>query len=454
MSAPVASDPLAAIQPAAPTTPTLFGLADCDSFYASCEVVFRPDWRGKPLVVLGNNDGNIIARSRAAKALGIPMGAALHQARDLIRQHDVIVCSANFALYGDMSQRVMRVLEGYTPRLDVYSIDEAFLDLSPVVAWPVAQRRAFVAAARERVGRWTGIPVSVGVAPTKTLAKAAAELAKHDAALGGVYALGETERDREALLRALPVGDVWGIGPRRAQLLLGYGIATAYDLAQADARWVRRQLTVTGARTQLELRGVSCLPLDEPPERRKQLCTSRSFGRPVTALSELREAAALFTAHGAERCRAQGTLATRLTVFLTTNVFRETESQHSASATLTLPRATADTLELLAAAQVALERVYRAGFAYHKLGVVLGEFMPDAVRQGELFGAEELTDGARHRQWERSEALMRTLDAINARFGRDMIRPLSAGIAQPWRMRQTRRSPRYTTRWEELAEAR
>ncbi len=433
--------------------PPLFGLADCNNFYASCETVFRPDWHGRPLVVLGNNDGNIIARSSAAKALGVPMGAALHQVRDLIRQHDIIICSANFALYGDMSQRVMSILERYAPHLDVYSIDEAFLDLAPVATLPLPQRRAFVAEVRETVGRWTGIPLSVGVAPTKTLAKAAAECAKHDATLGGVCVLGSAASEREALLRELPVGDVWGIGPRRAKLLVGFGITTAADLAQADAHWVRRHLTVTGARTQLELRGVSCLPLDEAPEKRKQLCVSRSFGRPVTERSELHEAAALFTAHVAERCRAQRTLATHLTVFLTTNPFRATEPQHSASATIPLPRATADTRELLEAASVALGRIYRPGYRYHKLGVILGEFMPDAVRQGELFSEEQLTPGAQHRERERSEALMRTLDAINAKFGRDMIRPLSAGIAQPWRMKQAQRSPRYTTQWSELAEA-
>ncbi len=438
---------------AAPSIKPLFGLADCNNFYASCEAIFRPDWRGKPLVVLGNNDGNIIARSAAAKRLGVPMGAALHQVRDLIRRHEVIVCSANFALYGDMSQRVMSILERFTPQLDVYSIDEAFLDLSPVATLPPSQRWAFVADVRETVGRWTGLPLSIGVATTKTLAKAAARRAKQDATLGGVCVLGSEAREREALLRQLPVGDVWGIGPRRAKLLTGYGITTAHDLAGADARWVRRQLTVTGARTQLELRGVSCLPLDEAPERRQQLCTSRSFGRPVIALSELREAAALFTAHVAERCRAQHTLATRLTVFLTTNSFREQEPQHSGSVTIPLPRATADTLELLEAAAEALRRVYQPGYRYHKLGVILSEFTPDALRQGELFSAEELAPGARHRERERSEALMRTLDAINARFGRDMIRPLSAGIAQPWRMKQAQRSPRYTTRWEELVEA-
>lgn len=433
----------------------LIALADCDSFYASCEIVFRPDWAEKPLIVLGNNDGNIIARSRAAKALGIPMAAPLHQARAIIQRHNVIVRSANFALYSDLSQRVMRVLERYTPRLDVYSIDEAFLDLSPVASLPPAQRRAYIADVRATVRRWTGIPLSIGVASTKTLAKAAAEYAKKAPDASGVYALDAADgQAREALLRWLPAGDVWGIGPRRSRLLAGYGIHTAYDFAQADAHWVRRHLTVTGARTQLELCGVPCLALEDPPQRRKQFCVSRSFGRLVTDFAELREAVALFTAHVAEKCRAQRALATRLTVFATTNVFREDEPQHSASATVPLARATADTRELLQAASVALERVWRDGYRYHKAGVILGEFTGDAMRQGELFTDEQLTPGAIHRERERSEALMRTLDAINARFGRDMIRPLSAGTAQPWRMKQAWRSPRYTTRWNELAEVR
>ncbi len=431
----------------------LIALADCDSFYASCETVFRPDWAEKPLIVLGNNDGNVIARSRVAKRLGIPMAAALHQVRAIIERHHVIVRSANFPLYADLSQRVMSVLERYTPRLEVYSIDEAFLDLSPVAQLPVARQRAFVAEARATVRRWTAIPISIGVGPTKTLAKAAAEYAKKTPETDGVYALGGGDHAaREALLRWLPVGDVWGIGPRRAQFLASHNIHTALDLAQADARWTHRHLTVTGARTQLELRGVSCLPLDTPQEHRKQLCVSRSFGRPVADQTEIREAVALFTAHVAEKCRAQRTLATRLTVFISTNVFREQEPQRSASATITLPRATADTRELLQATCAALDRIWREGFRYHKAGVLLGELTSDAVRQGELFNDDGLEPGARSRERERSEELMRTLDAINSRFGRDMIRPLSTGIVQPWRMRQAWRSPSYTTRWSDLAE--
>lgn len=433
-------------------TPSLVALADCDSFYASCEQIFRPDWFGKPLVVLGNNDGNIIARSRAAKQLGIPMAAALHQVHSIIEQHGVIVCSANFALYEDLSQRVMSVLERYTPRLDVYSIDEAFLDLSPVVGLPLARQRAYLAEVRATVKRWTGIPISIGMAPTKTLAKACAEFAKKLPAASGVYALPNQDSEaRETLLRWLPVGDVWGIGPRRARFLAGYSIATAQDFATADARWVHRHLTVAGARTQLELRGVPCLSLDDPPERRKQLCVSRSFGRPVTDHAEMREAVALFTAHVAEKCRAQHTLATRVTVFVTTNHFRADEPQYHTNATIPLPRATADTRELLEAASAALARIWRDGYAFHKCGVILGEFTHDAIRQGELFSDEELTPGACHRERARSDELMRTLDAINARFGRDMIRPLSTGIEQPWKMRQSWRSPRYTTRWDELA---
>lgn len=414
---------------------TCFALADCNNFYASCEAAFRPDLIGRPVIVLGNNDGNIIARSREAKALGVPMAAPLHEVRELVNRHGIAVCSGNFALYGDMSARIMEVLGRFTPALDVYSIDEAFLALDAV---PPAERAAYASEIRTTVRRWTGIPVSIGVAPTKTLAKVAAERAKTTPA--GVLAL-TTPSEVEDLLDVLPVGEVWGIGPARAAFLARHHIATARDFAQADTHWVRRHLTVTGQRTQLELRGVSCLPLAPVRANKKQVCSSRSFGRPVMELAELREAVAQFASWAAEKARSQGSAAAVAVVFIGTNSFRRGAPQHHESRTMRLPRPTSDTLEIVDAALRAVERLYRPGYAYHKAGVILTALVPDTPAQLALF--EPLPDPRRRE-------LMAVLDAINGRFGRDVIRVGAAGTAQPWRMKQRARSPRYTTRWDEL----
>lgn len=414
---------------------TAYALADCNNFYASAEAVFRPDWQGLPLVVCGNNDGNIIARSAAAKALGIPMGVAIHQVKPIIQQHGVIVCSANFALYGDMSSRVMDVLSRFTRHLDVYSIDEAFLDLAVV---PAVRRYAYAAEMRATVRRWCGIPISIGVASTKTLAKIAAEEAKRSPE--GIKVLG-SDVERVALLLRMPVSDVWGIGPRRAAWLQKHEIETAYQLMNADIGWLRRHLSVTVARTALELRGVACLPLEPERKAKKQICTSRSFGQTITRLEDLREAVATFASADAAKARAQHTAPRVLTVFLATNPFRKDQAQYHPSCTVKLSAATHDTMELVRAALVGLDRIYRLGYAYHKAGVILGDFVSDEYQQGQLFEAPPNPSRA---------TLMRTFDEINAQFGRETIRLAVTGTTRAWKMKQARRSPRYTTRWQEL----
>jgi DNA polymerase V len=414
----------------------MIALADCNNFYASCEAVFDPRIAGRPLVVLGNNDGNIIARSQAAKDLGIPMGAALHQVREVVDRHGVVVRSANFALYGDLSLRVMETLGCFAPRMNVYSIDEAFLDVAAV---PAANRVEVVARMRSTVKRWTGIPVSVGVAKTKTLAKAAADRAKK--LPEGVYVL-DTDERRDALLQSMVVEDVWGIGERRGAVLRRHGIASAYELMRADYGWVKRALYVPVAKTLLELRGVACLPLETAHGPRKQLCVSRSFGREVRELAVLREAVAAFAARAAQKVRAQRTKATTLMIFIHTNPFRSVP-QYSRSATVSFAGGTYDTIEIVRAAGAAVERIYRPGYGYHKGGAILGGLVPDEPGQLALFapGPDR-------------EPVLRVMDLINARFGRDTIRPLATGTRRAWRMKQANRSPRYTTRWAELAETR
>jgi DNA polymerase V len=412
-----------------------FALADCNNFYASCEVVFRPGLKDKPLVVAGNNDGNIIARSAAAKALGIPMGEAAYKVRELLQKNGGQICSANFPLYADMSCRVMDVLARFTPQLEVYSIDEAFLDLAAV---PPASRHRYAADIRQTARQWTGLTVSIGVAPTKTLAKLAADEAK--TATDGVHVLGD-QVERTALLMRSDVGDVWGIGPARAKFLQKHGISTALDLSRADTGWLRRNLSVVVARTALELRGVSCLPLDQVREAKKQICTSRSFGHEVTSLDDLREAVATYASSDATKARGQHTLAKALTVFINTNPFREDLPQFSRSITIKLARATADTFEIVRAAVSALERIYQDGFSYHKAGVILGEFVDDTVQQAQLF--EEPPDPRR-------EELLRVMDEINARYGHEAIRLAATGGKRDWRMKQGNRSSRFTTQWKEL----
>lgn len=413
---------------------TAFGLADCNNFYASCERVFRPRLEGRPVVVVGNNDGCVIARSNEAKALGIPMGAPLHTIRDVLRQHAVTVFSANFALYGDLSQRVMQVLGTFAPTLETYSIDEAFLDLGAV---PPADRARFAGHLRATVRRQTGIPVSIGIAPTKTLAKLANDRAKHLPA--GVLDLPDAAAAVD-LLRATDVADVWGIGPRRAATLRRHGIQTADDLRQADLGWVRQSLSVVVARTVLELRGISCLPLEEVYAPKQEICTSRAFGQPVRHLAEAQAAASAYATRAAEKLRRQHSVAGLVTVFLHTNPFRERDPQWSAHCAMPIVP-TDDTLAIVAAARSGIARCFRDGYAYHKCGVVLSHITPDAVTQATLF--PDLAPPQR-------QELMTVVDAINHKWGRDTIRPAASGFRRPWAMKQAHRSPRYTTRWDEL----
>jgi DNA polymerase V len=414
-------------------------LADANNFYCSCERVFRPDLAHRGVVVLGNNDGCIIARSNEAKMAGIPMGEALYLVKDLVRQHRITVCSANFALYGDMSARMMGVLGRFTPRLDMYSIDEAFLDLAHI---PAEGWASHATNARETVYCWTGIPMSIGVGTSKTLAKLAAEHAKSQP--GNVVSL-DSPGDVRTLLAETPIEDVWGIGPARAKFLTAHDFKTAYDFAyRADPRWVRRRLTVVGARIQLELRGVACLPFTTERAAKQQIMCSRSFSQPITMRGDLKEAVALYSSWAAEKLRSQSSSARVVMVFVETNRFRKSAPQYQNRATVTLQAPTSDTLELAGAAIRALGRIFRPGFAYHKAGVILTRITPAEPRQLTLLDAPD----------PRRDDLMAVMDAINGRFGHDTIRVATAGTDQPWRMKQRARSPRYTTRWDEIAHVR
>src|SRR2546427_2996054 len=380
--------------------PPVFALVDCNNFYVSCERVFDPKLDGKPVLVLSNNDGIVVARSNEAKALGIAMGVPAFQIRALIRKHDVQVFSSNYALYGDLSRRVMDTLAQFSPQVEVYSIDEAFLSLSGFTGRNLTE---YGRAIRATVKRWTGIPVSVGIAETKTLAKIAGEVAKRTRDAGGVCDL-TAWPDRGAVLADIPVEDVWGVGPNWARLLTESGVRTARDLREADEHWIRKRMGVVGARIVQELRGVSCLTVEDCPPPKQAVTVSRMFGRPIITLAEMREAVAAYTARAGEKLRHERLAATGLTVFLTTNPFKTDEPPDSNPATIKLPAVTDATPDLLRYALRGSERIYRDRDRYNKAGVMLTALVPASQVQGDLFD---------DRDRERPSVLMRLLAQLN-----------------------------------------
>ena len=415
-----------------------FALVDCNNFYASCERVFNPRLIGKPVVVLSNNDGCVIARSEEAKLLGIEMGAPAFKNEENFRRHGVQVLSSNYALYGDMSARVMATLRPSAISMEVYSIDEAFLGLE---SW---QGESYCRELRAKVRQWTGIPVSVGIATTKTLAKLANRIAKKTPSFQGVFDL-TAALDPDAVLARVPCGDVWGIGKRLTERLTAVGIQTALDLKQADMALVRRELGVVGERTARELSGVSCLTLDEAPDPQKGIATARSFGQPIEAIEELEKALATYTARAAEKLRAGSQLAGRIQVHLETSPFRPDQPQYFPVAQAAMPDPTSHTPALISAATALLRKIYRPGYRYKKVGVFLTELCSASTAQLTLFGAKPNTADAR---------LDSLVDQINRQYGSNTVRYGSMGFQQQWHMRQERKSRAFTTRWDELLVAR
>lgn len=425
---------------------SLTALADCNNFYVSCERLTRPDLEGKPVVVLSNNDGCIVSRSNEAKALGIPMGEPEFKIRDVLRRHGVSVFSSNYALYGDISGRVMRTLETVTPDVEIYSIDEAFLPLTGALT---ADPAAVAQAARERVRRWIGIPVSVGIAPTRVLAKIANHVAKRYPAYGGVFDMSVCRRI-DALLESTPAKEIWGIGRRNALRLHERGIFNARQLRDAEPGMIRKLLTTTGLNILLELRGIPAITCEDAPPARRTIISSRSFGKPVTEESHLAEAVATYIARAAEKLRAQGLLARGVAVHVRT-------SRHAAgvpydeTAHVSLERATADTAALIKAAHAGLHSVYQAGYLYAKAGVMLFDLAEQGRGQNDLLA---LVDGSEAHEKARA-GLMAIVDRINQRHGRRCLRFAGEGVGETvWRMRRERLSPRWTTEFKELLRVR
>ena len=420
----------------------MFALVDCNSFYCSCERVFQPRLQGRPVVVLSNNDGCVIARTNEAKALGVPMGAPWFVWRERFVGWGVQVFSSNYALYGDMSRRVMETLSGFASEIEVYSIDEAFLALDD---WTGPQLEAYGREIQERVRQWTGIPVGVGIGATKVLAKVANRAAKKS---GGVFVLNHANKEGHALLSEWPVGELWGIARRLEKRLADLGIKTAGELARAKPALLRQRFGVVVERMALELQGVSCLSLETLQQPRKNICCSRSFGRPVESLNELREAIATHATKAGEKLRRQRLAASAVHVFFHTNHHRPDLPQYCPAAGRKLLVPTSFTPELVGESLRILEAIFHDGYRYTKAGVLCLGLVPDEDRQNHLFRP---VDGQMERK---QKALMKAVDDLNLWGGRGTVRLASTGIRRDWAMRQNRLTPRYTTRIEDVPTAR
>jgi DNA polymerase V len=422
----------------------VFALCDMNSFYASCEQLFDPSIRGRPVVVASNNDGCAVARSKEAKDLGIKMGQPIFELSEFIENHGLVVCSSNYALYGDMSFRFMQALESCSPRVMPYSIDEAFLDLTGIES--VLSYHNFGHQVKDLVKQWTGLPICVGIAPSPTLAKLANYAAKTYPATCGVVDL--TSRDRQRrLLSLVPAGEVWGIGSKLSKRLGALGVKTGLQLADADPKWLRKHSSVVVERTVLELNGISCHEdlLELAPAKQQILC-SKSFGTPVTHLESMLSAVTLHATRAAEKLRRENRECGRMAVFMSTSKYRASE-QYANQQGLTLPFPTADTREIARHAIALARQLWRDGYQYNKTGIVLTDFRIPGAPQGDLFNRTE--DDAR------GVALMDTLDKINRIAGKGSIR-LGRQIHQDtsWNMRRGNLSPAYTTRWADIPIAR
>jgi len=411
-------------------------LVDCNNFYVSCERLFRPDLKTTPVVVLSNNDGCVVSRSNEAKAIGIKMGQPWFECKELAEAHGVLALSSNYALYADLSNRVMNILSDYSPMTEVYSIDECFVDLTGM-----PKLRDISYQMRERVMQWTGIPVCVGIGPTKTLAKLANHIAKKHPRSKGVFNYNDlTEAQQTRLLSQISVDEVWGIGFRLSKRLAAHHIHTVQDLRAAHTPTLRAEFGVVVEKTQRELQGIACVDLQDHVPDKQQILSSRSFGKPVTELAVLQDALSVFSATASEKLRAQNSHAALIQVYLRTNWFREDQKQYCPSLTVPLPMPTNDSLVINRWVQHVAELLWRDGYKYKKAGIMLGEISPVGVVQADLLEPVKTSD----------TKLMRAIDGLNSRFGRGTIKVSSGGLRAEWGMRQERKSPSYTTDWNSV----
>ncbi|MGB4064345.1 MAG: Y-family DNA polymerase [Azonexus sp.] len=421
----------------------VFALVDCNNFYASCEKLFDPKLKDRPVVVLSNNDGCVVARSAEVKALGIPMGVPWFKLRDEAKRYGIVAFSSNYSLYADLSNRVVEVLSMFSPNIEVYSIDESFLELS---GFERLGYLAYGAEIRQRVADWLGLAVCVGIGSSKTLAKLANHAAKKS--LAGAEGVCDfttmSPAARDALFERVEVGEVWGVGRKIEARLEAMGIRTVQHLRDADADLMRTKFSVVVERTVRELRGVSCLDLQEVVPEKQQIMSSRSFCQLVYDLAELEEAVASYVANASEKLRNQNSLAGAVQVYIRTNVFKPEAPQYQRAVTVPLPEASSDTRVLTRWALRVLRRIYRPGFGYQKAGITLMDIVPATNQQFSLFASGGAVD-------KRSQKLMGVLDGINGRYGRGTMRLAAEGVEKAWQMRRGNLSPGYTTDWNGLA---
>ena len=411
----------------------MYALVDCNNFFVSCERVFAPQWEGKPVIVLSNNDGCIISRSQEAKAIGIAMGAPFFEEKERIKEYGVKAFSSNYSLYGNLSNRVMATIKAVHPLVEVYSIDEAFVDLQHVSLEKLQKKGEEI---KSRIWQWVGIPVSVGIAPTKTLAKIAAEKAKKDFRYHGVCVVIDDE-EKKAMLKKTPIGDVWGIGRGYTRTLLNEQVYTAYHFTLLPETAVKSMMGVVGYRTMLELKGYPCTGIEIFRDIRKSIMSSRSFGRAVTTLESMKEATATYTVRSAEKLRKECLLAGMITVFIHTSRHKTAERQYSASHTEVLRVPTDDTLELVKVASEITDRIFRQGYRYKKAGVLLTGLVKKNGLQYSLYENTSF-----------DKRLSATIDALNSKG--EVVKIAATGLKRNWKMRSEKRSPNYLTDWNDV----
>jgi DNA polymerase V len=416
----------------------MYALVDCNSFYCSCERVFKPALLTQPVVVLSNNDGCVISRTNEAKALGIAMGAPAHHIKDIVEKHKVAVFSSNYTLYGDMSARVMSVLGQFSPEMEIYSIDEAFLNLTGFEHFDLPVYGKTIVKTTQQS---TGIPVSIGIAATKTLAKLANKLAKKIPENKGVCVI-ETAFEVRNALKMFPIEDVWGIGRQHAKRLEAMRIQTAFDFTQLPREWVQKNMTVVGVRTWEELRGKPCIELELVAPTKKNICTSRSFGQLLTDFNEIEEAIANHAASCGEKLRRQKSCAGIMTIFIATNPFQTKTPQYANSISLHLPQSTNDSGALIHAAKMGFKQIFKKGYLYKKAGIIVCELTPETTQQTDLFRPIETDE--KHRK------LMHVLDGLNREFGKNMVKIAAQGNNKRWRLKQEKLSAHYTTKLKEI----
>lgn len=421
---------------------TLIALVDCNNFYVSCQRVFRPDLHNKPVAVLSNNDGCIIARSQEVKDLGIKMATPVHQVQDLINRHNIQLFSSNYALYADMSRRVMQTLEPFAPNVEVYSIDESFLDLTGVCS---QNPNTYAQHIKTTVTGSTGIPVCIGIGPTKTLAKLANYAAKKWHKTGGVLDLSDPIR-RNKLMRLVPVNEIWGIGRQTTKRLQVMGIHTAYELATQPVELIQTQFNIVVARTVMELNGIPCLSLDDIPTDKQQIVCSRSFKRRLTEFNPLADALVSFCSRAAEKLRQQQSVTRSISVFIRTAPHNTDEPQYQRTIHSQLRQATSDTRQIITIAKRLLKTIYKSGYRYQKCGIQLGDIQAESkLNQTDLF------DLSGHENIQTSDQLMSTIDKINQRFPKALTLS-TTGIHKNWQSPAKYLSPCYTTHWDELVQ--